>query len=93
MRKAPREFPGESSCLSASFLPIFPKYHLLGKASKSQTESDVQERFNQKLAAKYAVIKENEVRYEEYQTEDAEYVFVALKQRKVCSYYFNTVIL
>ena len=36
MRKAPREFPGESSCLSASFLPIFPKYHLLGKASKSQ---------------------------------------------------------
>jgi 2-oxoglutarate ferredoxin oxidoreductase subunit alpha len=40
-------------------------------------ESDVQERFNQKLAAKYEVIKENEVRYEEYQTEDADYLFVA----------------
>jgi 2-oxoglutarate ferredoxin oxidoreductase subunit alpha len=40
-------------------------------------ESDVQERFNQKLAAKYAEIKEKEVRYEEYQTEDAEYLFVA----------------
>ena len=40
-------------------------------------ESDVQERFNQKLAAKYEVIKEQEVKYEEYQTEDAEYVFVA----------------
>jgi 2-oxoglutarate ferredoxin oxidoreductase subunit alpha len=40
-------------------------------------ESDVQERFNQKLAAKYEVIKENEVKYEEYMTEDAEYVFVA----------------
>ena len=40
-------------------------------------ESDVQERFNQKLAAKYEVIKENEVKYEEYQTEDAEYLFVA----------------
>ena len=40
-------------------------------------ESDVQERFNQKLAAKYEVIKENEVICEEYQTEDAEYLFVA----------------
>ena len=36
-----------------------------------------QEKFNQKLAAKYEVIRENEVRYEEYQTEDAEYLFVA----------------
>ncbi len=40
-------------------------------------ESDVQERFNQKLAAKYAEIKEKEVKYEEYMTEDAEYLFVA----------------
>jgi len=40
-------------------------------------ESDVQERFNQKLAAKYEVIKENEVLYDTYQTEDAEYLFVA----------------
>ena len=40
-------------------------------------ESDVQERFNRKLAAKYEVIKEQEVKYEEYQTEDAEYLFVA----------------
>ena len=40
-------------------------------------ESDVQEKFNQKLAAKYEVIKENEVKYETYMTEDAEYVFVA----------------
>ena len=40
-------------------------------------ESDVQERFNKKLAAKYEVIRENEVKYEEYQAEDAEYLFVA----------------
>ncbi len=40
-------------------------------------ESDVQERFNQKLAKKYAEIEENEVKYEEYMTEDAEYLFVA----------------
>ena len=40
-------------------------------------ESDVQERFNQKLGAKYARIKEDEVRYETYMADDAEYIFVA----------------
>ena len=40
-------------------------------------ESDVHEKFNQKLGAKYAEIRENEVRYETYMTEDAEYIFVA----------------
>lgn len=39
MRKAPRGLPGESSCLSESFLPIFPKYHLLGRANKSQAHT------------------------------------------------------
>ncbi|MBU8893494.1 MAG: 3-methyl-2-oxobutanoate dehydrogenase subunit VorB [Bacteroidales bacterium] len=36
-----------------------------------------QEIFNEKLQAKYKVIEENEVRFEEIQTEDAEYLFVA----------------
>jgi 2-oxoglutarate ferredoxin oxidoreductase subunit alpha len=36
-----------------------------------------QERFNQKLIAKYNEIREKEVRYEEFQCEDAEYVLVA----------------
>lgn len=36
-----------------------------------------QERFNQKLVAKYNVIREKEVRYEEFQCEDAEYLLVA----------------
>ena len=40
-------------------------------------ESDVHEKFNQKLHAKYEQIKENEVRYESYMLDDAEYVFVA----------------
>lgn len=40
-------------------------------------EADVQEKFNQKLKAKYDLIQENEVRYETYRTEDAEYLFVA----------------
>ena len=40
-------------------------------------EADVQERFNKKLEAKYKEIVENEVRYSEYMTEDAEYLFVA----------------
>jgi 2-oxoglutarate/2-oxoacid ferredoxin oxidoreductase subunit alpha len=36
-----------------------------------------QEIFNQKLVAKYNVIKEKEVRFEEFQCEDAEYLLVA----------------
>ncbi len=40
-------------------------------------DSNKQELFNHKLQAKYKVIQENEVRFEEIQTEDAEYLFVA----------------
>ena len=40
-------------------------------------ESDVHEKFNQKLGAKYAEIKEKEVRYETYMADDAEYIFTA----------------
>jgi len=40
-------------------------------------ESDAHEKFNRKLGAKYQVIKENEVRYETYMADDAEYLFVA----------------
>ena len=40
-------------------------------------EADVQEKFNHKLQAKYAEIEENEVKFSEYMTEDAEYLFVA----------------
>lgn len=36
-----------------------------------------QEQFNHKLQAKYREIEENEVRYEEFQCDDAEYLFVA----------------
>jgi 2-oxoglutarate ferredoxin oxidoreductase subunit alpha len=36
-----------------------------------------QEKFNLKLIAKYREMEENEVRYEEFMTEDAEYLFVA----------------
>jgi len=36
-----------------------------------------QEQFNQKLQAKYKEMEEKEVRFEEMQTEDAEYLFVA----------------
>ena len=40
-------------------------------------DSNKQEQFNHKLQAKYKEIDENEVRFEEIQTEDAEYIFVA----------------
>jgi 2-oxoglutarate ferredoxin oxidoreductase subunit alpha len=40
-------------------------------------DQNKQEIFNQKLQAKYKEIQEKEVRFEEIQTEDAEYLFVA----------------
>jgi 2-oxoglutarate/2-oxoacid ferredoxin oxidoreductase subunit alpha len=40
-------------------------------------DPNAQERFNQKLVAKYNEIREKEVRFEEFQCEDAEYLFVA----------------
>jgi len=40
-------------------------------------DSVKQEQFNQKLQAKYQEMEEKEVRFEEIQTEDAEYLFVA----------------
>lgn len=46
MRKAPRGLPTESSCLSESFLPIFPKYHLQGRAGKHQLHT----RFNSQVS-------------------------------------------
>jgi len=36
-----------------------------------------QEKFNQKLVAKYREIEEKEVRFEEFMTDDAEYLFIA----------------
>jgi len=40
-------------------------------------DSSKQEQFNHKLQAKYKEMEDNEVRFEEIQTEDAEYIFVA----------------
>lgn len=40
-------------------------------------ESDKMEKHNLKLIEKYKVMEENEVRFEEFQTEDAEYIIVA----------------
>ncbi len=39
--------------------------------------AEEQEKHNHKLQAKYRTIEENEVRFEEFQTDDAEYLFVA----------------
>jgi len=40
-------------------------------------DAERQEKFNLKLVAKYKKVEENEVRYEEFLTDDAEYLFVA----------------
>lgn len=63
----------------------FPEWATTGKPSTRErniiTSLDLdpngQELFNHKLIAKYNEIKEKEVRFEEFQTEDAEYLFVA----------------
>jgi len=62
-----------------------PEWATTGKPSSRErviiTSLDLdpngQERFNQKLVAKYNEIREKEVRYEEFQCEDAEYILVA----------------
>ena len=44
-----------------------------------------QEKFNLKLVAKYKEVEENEVRYEEYMTEDAEYMIIAFgSSARIC---------
>ena len=40
-------------------------------------DANTQENFNRKLLAKYNAIRENEVKFTEYCTDDAEYLFVA----------------
>lgn len=63
----------------------FPEWATTGKPPSRErniiTSLDLdpyaQEVHNQKLQAKYREIEKNEVRYEEFQTDDAEYLFVA----------------
>ncbi len=42
-----------------------------------ELDPDAQERFNEKLVVKYNLIRENEVRFEEFRCDDAEYLMVA----------------
>ena len=64
---------------------VFPDWATTGKPATRKrniiTSLDLdpngQEIFNQKLLAKYNEIREKEVRYEEFQCEDAEYLLVA----------------
>ena len=66
-------------------MTTFPDWATTGKPSTRprniitslDLESQGQELFIQKLQDKYNVIKEVEVRFEEYQTDDAEYLLVA----------------
>lgn len=66
-------------------MKIAPEWATIGKPSTRKrniiTSLDLdpasQEKFNLKLQAKYREIKENEVRYEEFQCEDADYLLVA----------------
>lgn len=50
-----------------------------------ELDSAVMERNNERFQAKYAEIEKNEVRYEEYKTEDADYVLVAFgSSARIC---------
>jgi 2-oxoglutarate ferredoxin oxidoreductase subunit alpha len=64
---------------------VFPDWATTGKSADRprniitslDLDPDGQEQFNHKLQAKYNVIRENEVRFEEFQCDDAEYLLVA----------------
>ncbi len=64
---------------------VFPEWATTGKPDSRErniiTSLDLdpyrQEIFNQKLVAKYDEIREKEVRYEEFQCDDAEYLLIA----------------
>jgi len=66
-------------------LKVFAEWATTGKPDTRErniiTSLDLdphgQEIFNHKLSEKYNIIREKEVRYEEFQTEDAEYLLVA----------------
>jgi len=64
---------------------VFPEWATTGKSASRERniitsldlEPDGQEDFNHKLQAKYEEIRNNEVRFEEYLCDDAEYILVA----------------
>jgi len=64
---------------------VFPDWATTGKSANRprniitslDLDPDGQEKFNHKLQAKYNLIRENEVRFEEFQCDDAEYLLVA----------------
>lgn len=64
---------------------VFPEWATTGKGSSRERniitsldlDPDGQEDFNHKLQAKYEEIRKNEVRFEEFQCNDAEYILVA----------------
>jgi len=64
---------------------VVPEWATVGKPptrkhniiTSLELDPNVQEVFNEKLVKKYNTIRENEVRYEEFQCDDAEYLFVA----------------
>ena len=50
-----------------------------------ELESSIMEHNNERFQAKYKLIEENEVRYEEIQTEDADYILVAFgSSARIC---------
>jgi 2-oxoglutarate ferredoxin oxidoreductase subunit alpha len=64
---------------------VFPEWATTGKSSlrdrniitSLDLDPDGQEDFNHKLQAKYEEIRKNEVRFEEFHCDDAEYILVA----------------
>ena len=50
-----------------------------------ELESSIMEHNNERFQAKYKLIEENEVRFEEIQTEDADYILVAFgSSARIC---------
>ncbi len=73
----PRRTDEEVVAQCASWAVTGKRDRSMNVVTSLDLEAPSQEKFNHKLQAKYKVIEEKEARYQEYYTEDAEYLIVA----------------
>jgi 2-oxoglutarate/2-oxoacid ferredoxin oxidoreductase subunit alpha len=77
MDYVPRWTDEEIENISGSWATIGKKNRQRNIVTSLRLDSEVMEKHNLHLQAKYRTIEQNEVRFEEFQTQDAEYLIVA----------------
>ena len=77
MDYVPRWTDEEIENISGSWATIGKKNRQRNIVTSLRLDSEIMEKHNLHLQAKYRTIEQNEVRFEEFQTQDAEYLIVA----------------